>query len=60
MSDKRKAWDYLENVAASDAPVKDNPSGLYCPSCRTSGVSHCAYPEYCGGMRKMKEADHDR
>ena len=47
-------WEYLEASAADDAPVSDNPSGLYCPACRRSGASHCASPEYCGGMRRMK------
>ncbi len=48
------AFDYLEDKPADDAPVSDNPSGLYCPSCRRSGAMHCAYPEGCGGMRRMK------
>lgn len=47
-------WDYLEAAPADDAPISDNPSGLYCQSCRSSGASHCATPEYCGGMRRMK------
>lgn len=53
-----KKWEYLEASAADDAPLSDNPSGLYCPSCRRSGFWHCAHIEYCGGMRRMKqEAD---
>jgi hypothetical protein len=48
------AFDYLEDKPAADAPYSDNPSGMYCRSCRSSGVSHCAYPEECGGMRLMK------
>jgi hypothetical protein len=49
-------WAYLEAVPAPDAPVSDNPSGLYCPACRAcgAGMVHCAWPEYCGGMRRMK------
>ena len=49
-----KDIDYLEEKAADDAPVSDNPSGLYCPSCRSTGVMHCAHPNECGGMRRMK------
>lgn len=37
-----------------DAPVSDNPSGMYCPACRDCGLRHCSQPEYCGGMRLMK------
>ena len=47
-------FDYLEAEPAEDAPFVDNPSGLYCPSCRATGLSHCSSPEYCGGMRRMK------
>ena len=47
------AWGYLEADPANGAPPSDNPSGLYCPECRSSGVSHCAHPEWCGGMRRM-------
>lgn len=47
-------WDYLEADSASDAPVSDNPSGLYCPACRSVGMSHCSEVEHCGGMRRMK------
>lgn len=36
-------------------PESDNPSGMYCPDCRYIGVSHCADPENCGGMIKMRE-----
>jgi hypothetical protein len=50
-------WDYLEVEPALDAPVSDNPSGLYCPPCRMSGLIHCAWPEYCGGMKRMKPKD---
>lgn|GEM_PF-6884394 len=50
----KNAFDYLEKQPADNAPVSDNPSGLYCPDCRESGMSHCAYPEECGGMRLMK------
>jgi len=53
------AFDYLEKEPAVDAPISDNPSGLYCPSCRATGVAHCAYPEECGGMRRMKPKDAD-
>jgi hypothetical protein len=46
-------WAYLETEAAADAPLADNPSGLYCPACRAVGFYHCAWPEYCGAMRRM-------
>ena len=48
------AFDYWEAEPAPDAPVSDNPSGLYCPACRHVGARHCAHPEECGGMRLMK------
>ncbi len=48
------AFDYLEAEPAADAPVADSPSGLYCPACRRVGAVHCAHPEECGGMRRMK------
>ncbi len=47
-------FDYLEKEPAADAPVSDNPSGMYCPACRATGASHCSEPDYCGGMRLMK------
>lgn len=47
-------WEYLEAKPAPDAPVSDNPSGLYCLPCRATGLSHCAYPEECGQMRRMR------
>lgn len=47
-------WGYLEEKAAEDAPVSDNPSGMYCPECRQTGLKHCSQPEYCSGMRRMK------
>lgn len=53
----RPAWFYLEAVPAPDAPVSDNPSGLYCAGCRAIGLSHCAHPEWCGGMRRMRKAE---
>ncbi len=52
--ERQEKWAYLEAEPANDAPKSDNPSGLYCPDCRNSGLSHCAWPEYCGGMRRMK------
>ena len=51
---KRLPFDYLEKEPADDAPISDNPSGLYCKGCREAGMSHCSDPEYCGGMRKMR------
>ncbi len=51
----RDPFQYIEAEPAFDAPYEDNPSGLYCPACRSTGVSHCSDPEYCGGMRKMKK-----
>lgn len=50
-------WDYLEKTPARDAPICDNPSGMYCPDCRASGCAHCAHPEYCGGMRLMRKVE---
>tara|TARA_R110000744_G_C19064408_1_gene529372 strand:+ start:224 stop:406 length:183 start_codon:yes stop_codon:yes gene_type:complete len=50
----KEKWDYLEAEPAPNDLVSDNPSGMYCPSCRASGVSHCANPEWCGGMQLMK------
>lgn len=47
-------FDYLEETPAPDAPFSDNPSGLYCPSCRRTGVAHCGSVDYCGGMRRMR------
>ena len=49
-----KSIDYLDEKAADDAQVSDNPSGLYCPACRKTGLLHCAYPEECGGLRRMR------
>ena len=51
-----KPWEYLETEPAADAPLSDNPSGLWCEACRAAGHAHCAYPEYCGGMRRMQPA----
>jgi hypothetical protein len=48
-------WSYLKDEPEPDAPISDNPSGLYCPACRAIGHSHCAWPEYCGSMERMKE-----
>lgn len=51
-----KPFAYLDGVdPAPDAPVADNPSGLYCPACRAVGLSHCSSPEYCGGMKPMRK-----
>jgi hypothetical protein len=50
----RERWFYLEAAPADDAPISDNQSGLYCPACRETGVWHCASPEWCGGMRRMR------
>lgn len=47
-------WKYEPEEATLDSPLVDNPSGLYCPDCRRVGLAHCAYPEECGGMRKMR------
>lgn len=61
MSSRRaQPFDYLETEPAPDAPVSDNPSGMYCPPCRASGfgLSHCAHPDYCGNMRLMKPRPH--
>lgn len=32
-------------------PLCDNPSGHYCKSCRSSGVSHCSDPSYVGELQ---------
>lgn len=49
-------WEYLEKEPAEDAPIVDNPSGMYCPDCRAMGseIMHCHAPEWCGGMRLMR------
>ncbi len=48
-------WAYLEGLEPlPDAPLVDNPSGLYCPACRAAGLAHCSDVEYCGGMRPMR------
>ncbi len=49
-------WDYLEQEPAPNAPLSDNPSGMYCPACRECGLWHCASPEWCGGMRLMRRS----
>ncbi len=49
-----KPWGYLEKEPAKDAPIADNPSGMYCPDCRAMGIGHCSMPEWCGGMRLMR------
>lgn len=53
------SWAYLETKPPPDAPASDNPSGLYCVACRGlgGGISHCAHPEWCGNMRRMKPND---
>jgi len=53
-------WGYLKGRKAKpDAPICDNPSGLYCPGCRASGFSHCSSPEYCGGMEPMRNVSQE-
>jgi hypothetical protein len=52
--DMMQPFGYIEKVPDNDAPVADNPSTLYCSSCREIGMAHCAHPEECGGMRRMK------
>ena len=52
-----KQFEYLEDTPSKDAPISDNPSGLYCPDCRSIGLSHCSSPEYCGGMKRMKSKE---
>jgi hypothetical protein len=49
-------WSYLETAPAANAPVNDNPSGMYCPDCRKAGMYHCSEPEWCGGMKLMSAA----
>ena len=39
-----------------DAPISDNPSGMYCKACRETGLSHCMEVEHCGGMQRMRIA----
>lgn len=51
----REPFYYLEAEPAPDAPYEDNPSGLYCGACRSTGLSHCSEPDYCGCMRRMKK-----
>ena len=52
-------FDYMDPEPAPDAPVSDNPSGMYCPSCWSMGASHCGHPEECGGMRLMRAGGND-
>lgn len=53
-------WAYLDGLGPRpDAPIVDNPSGLYCPDCRACGLAHCSSPEYCGGMRPMRPVNGD-
>jgi hypothetical protein len=40
--------------ADASTPECDNHSGNYCPDCRWTGLSHCSYPDECGGMRQMR------
>jgi len=40
----------------SDAPIADNPSNMYCQSCRSVGLLHCSDPQNCGGMAPMSDA----
>lgn len=47
-------WYYLEPDPAVDAPISDNPSGLYCPLCRLWWW-HCSAPEWCGEIRRMRK-----
>lgn len=57
---------HAEMVAALDVPMEppsaappacDNPSGMWCKSCRGTGVSHCSDPVNCGGMKPMSHHD---
>jgi hypothetical protein len=55
---RRKPFDYLDGLKPEpDAPISDNPSGLYCPACREVGLRHCAHPDFCGEMRPMRPAN---
>jgi dTMP kinase len=42
------------NNSEDGVPLIDNPSGMYCPDCRATSVSHCSDPEYCSGMIPMR------
>lgn len=35
---------------------RNNPSGLWCISCRRCGTAHCSDPVNCGGMIPLAEA----
>ena len=53
-----KPFEYLEGlVPEADAPIKDNPSGLYCKACRETGLAHCSEPDYCGQMKPMRDTE---
>lgn len=52
---RSEPWAHLRGLAAvPDAPVSDDPSGLYCLSCRGARMAHCASPEYRGDVRPMR------
>ena len=52
---------YLDDlILEENAPLSDNPSGMYCTACRSLGlhpIYHCAFVEYCGEMKLMKPKD---
>lgn len=57
---RKKFW-YLDGLEPEDdAPISDNPSGLYCPSCRAAGFSHCGQVEWCGGMKPMRKVEEEK
>lgn len=57
---ERKPWAYLRGLTPTpNAPLVDNPSGLYCPDCREAHMMHCGEVDYCGGMRPMRGAHVD-
>jgi hypothetical protein len=47
----------MSTDALREAPLCDNPSGMYCPACRAVGLSHCSDPEHCGEMRPMRHGE---
>lgn len=50
-----KPYEYLRGMKpAPDAPMMDNPSGLYCPQCREKGGLSCNDPGMCGNLRPMQ------
>lgn len=44
-------WTYL---VLEDEMVNTVDAQWSCPACRSTGLSHCAHPDECGGMKLRK------